>query len=271
MSIGFFDSGIGGLTVLKLALKQMPEEDYIYYADTDNVPYGPKSKEEVRKFVFDAAAYITGKGVHALVVACNTATSVVIEDLRRQYSIPIIGMEPAVKPAVEKNGNKHKRVLVFATELTLREEKFRNLVNRIDDEKIIDSLPLPGLVTFAENQQFDEGSVMAYLKDSLKDFDLNRYGTVVLGCTHFIYFKNILRKLLPLHIEIIDGNAGTVNYLKRTLEAGTGADYHMTKAGEKGKCTYETSGRITFFESGREITDANGLDKYHRLLDCVPD
>ncbi|NTV91525.1 MAG: glutamate racemase [Clostridiales bacterium] len=265
MSIGFFDSGIGGLTVLKQALEAMPGENFIYYADTDNVPYGPKTKEEVRRFVAEAVEMIAGKGVDALVIACNTATSVVIEDLRRRYEIPIIGMEPAVKPAVEITGGRHKRVLVFATKLTLTEEKFKNLVERIDDEKIIDSHPMPGLVTFAEKGQFDEETVLAYLREELKDFELSDYGTVVLGCTHFVYFKDIVRKLMPSDVQIIDGNEGTIRHLIRILGK------------EKRKAAFEKAAvktglvdRVSFFESGREVEDSGALKRYEDLMGQVP-
>jgi glutamate racemase len=256
LSVGFFDSGIGGLTVLKQALKKMPEKDYIYYADTDNVPYGVKAKDEVRGFVSEAARFIVDQGVQALVIACNTATSVVIEDLRRKYFVPIIGMEPAVKPAVEKNGSTHKRVLVLATKLTLMEEKFLNLVKRIDDERIIDSFPLPELVILAENKKFEEDAVGPYLKKALAEFDFSGYGTVVLGCTHFVFFKEIFKKILPQHIEVIDGNEGTVNNLKRILEAN----------GSNNK----ESGRITFYESGRKVSEQAAVEEYFRLLERVP-
>ena len=128
MKIGFFDSGIGGITVLNEAIKQLPNEDYIYFADTDNTPYGVKPKDEVKKYILAAIDFIYAKGVDAIVIACNTATSIAIEDLREKYNIPILGMEPAVKPAIEKNHSTNKRVLVTATPLTLKEEKLKNLM-----------------------------------------------------------------------------------------------------------------------------------------------
>jgi glutamate racemase len=130
MSIGVFDSGIGGLTVLKEAIKLMPHENYFYYADTKHVPYGTKPKDEVAGYIFDAVDFFARQGVEALVVACNTATSIAINDLRVKYSFPIIGMEPAVKPAVEKVD--HRRVLVLATPITVKEKKLHDLVERLD-------------------------------------------------------------------------------------------------------------------------------------------
>ena len=252
MKVGFFDSGIGGITVLYDTLRIIPDEDYIYYADTLNVPYGPKSKEEVKKYILDAVEFIYQQGVKAIVIACNTATSVAIEELRAKYSIPIIGMEPAVKPAVENNQDLHKRVLVTATALTLKEEKLHNLIAKLDNEHIVDLLPLPGLVGFSEKLEFDEETVLPYLEEQLFQYDLNNYETIVLGCTHFSYFKDMFQKLIPSHIQVIDGNIGTANNLKRILE--------------ERNCLNEGSGDIVYYNSGFKVEDTTELDKYNLLF-----
>ncbi len=131
MKIGFFDSGIGGLTVLSEAIKRLPNHEYLYYADTLHAPYGPKPKEEVRGYVFEAIEFLVQQGAQIIVIACNTATSIAIEELRTKYSIPIIGMEPAVKPAIHLKDEMKKRVLVTATPLTLKEEKLHRLIQRV--------------------------------------------------------------------------------------------------------------------------------------------
>ncbi|HOE57616.1 MAG TPA: glutamate racemase, partial [Bacillota bacterium] len=154
MSIGVFDSGIGGLTVLKEAIRQLPHENYLYYADTRHVPYGTKPKDEVKGYIYNAAEFFAGQGVEALVIACNTATSIAINDLRERYGFPIIGMEPAVKPAVEKADD--RRVLVLATPITVKEKKLHDLVERLDSEQTVDLHALPGLVEYAEKFIFDE-------------------------------------------------------------------------------------------------------------------
>ncbi|NMA24656.1 MAG: glutamate racemase [Clostridiales bacterium] len=250
MTIGFFDSGVGGITVLKEALKSIKGADYLYYADTENVPYGTRTKEEVRGYVLDAADFLVRQGAGVLVIACNTATSVAIEDLRRKYAIPVIGMEPAVKPAVENH--KDKRILVTATALALKEEKLKKLITRLDCEDIVDLLPLPGLVRFAEDMTFDGSAAAEYLKDEFSRFDLSRYQTVVLGCTHFIYFRPLFRKILGNGIDIIDGNKGTVNKLAATL-----ADLGVPPAGD---------GKITWFRSGAEVSDMETMAEFDMLL-----
>ncbi|MBR2566484.1 MAG: glutamate racemase [Paenibacillus sp.] len=215
--IAFYDSGIGGLTVLHRALQQFPDESYIYYADTSHVPYGTKSVDEVRRYIFACVEAIIRERVDAIVIACNTATSLAVHDLRSMYEIPIIGMEPAVKPAVEMNRDNGKRVLVFATALTLSQTKYNELVSRVDDEHRVDSLALPELVEWCEQLQFDSSSIAAYFRSKLSNLDLEQYGTVVMGCTHYPFYSSILRTVLPDHVQIVDGSAGTVSQLKRRL------------------------------------------------------
>lgn len=217
MTIALLDSGLGGLTVLHEARRRLPSEDFIYYADTLHVPYGTKPKDEVREYIFAAAADIMANGARALVVACNTATSIAIHALRERYDIPIVGMEPAVKPAVELNRGSGKRVLVTATPLTLRESKYHELVKRVDDQAIVDSLPLPELVEYCERLVFEGPEIESYFRDRFETIDWNEYGTIVLGCTHFPFYRSVLERLLPPHIRIIDGSGGTVKRLREVL------------------------------------------------------
>jgi glutamate racemase len=200
------------------AIKALPHENFIYYADTLHVPYGTKPKEEVKHYIFTAVSFLAEQGIKALVVACNTATIIAINDLREMYSFPIIGIEPAVKPAVESNLFNEKRVLVLATPLALREEKFNNLVVKVDKKNMVDVLPTPELVEFAEKFMFDEKVIIPYFKEKLSGYDIDKYGTVVLGCTHFPLFRSTLRKMLPYDIDIIDGSIGTVNRLKSVMD-----------------------------------------------------
>jgi glutamate racemase len=219
MSIAFFDSGMGGLSVLHEARKRIPDEEFIYYADTLHVPYGTKPKEQVKDFIMTSVSAIMEQPVpvKALVIACNTATSIAVQDLRKAYSIPIIGMEPAVKPAVELSRRSGRRVLVIATPLTLRESRYHELVNRVDDQSIVDSLPLPELVQYCERLQFDGEEIEAYFHRKLSNYHLSDYGTIVLGCTHFPFYRSLLTRLLPAHMNIVDGSRGTVRRLQEVV------------------------------------------------------
>lgn len=251
LPIAIFDSGIGGISVLREALKVLPNENYIYFADTDHVPYGEKNKEEVKKFVLDAGKFLAEQKIKMLVIACNTATSSAIAELRTIYQFPVIGMEPAVKPAV--SNNKNKRVLVLATALTLKEQKFRELVDKVDNEKVVDMLPLPELVMFAEQHIFDDEQIIPVLKERLSSINLENYGTVVLGCTHYPFYKETFQKIFPPGTEIIDGNKGTVTHIKNVLEKK-----ELFNAGNN-------KGELVFFHSGKKITDEKLIAKYRAL------
>jgi glutamate racemase len=250
MKIGVFDSGIGGLTVLHEARKVLPNEHYLYYADTAHVPYGTKPKDEILAYSFQAITFLRDQGCDAILVACNTATSVAIEALRAAFSLPIIGMEPAVKPAVQAHN--HQRVLVFATEMTLQEPKFHNLVSKVDNEGIVDYLSLQELVLFSERYQFDPETVMPYLRGRLAMVDVAAYGHVVLGCTHFIYFRPHFRQVFPEGTVILDGNAGTVQHLKHRM-----ADFRPEPP---------LAGQVQFFHSGI-LAPAPEFERYLDLLD----
>ena len=254
MRIGFFDSGVGGITVLHEALCQLPTESYLYYADTQHVPYGTKSKGEVRQRIFEAVEFMANEGMKALVVACNTATSIAINELRSKYSFPILGMEPAVKPAVEINCT--RRVLVLATPLTLQEEKYKNLVTKLGHAHIIDGVALPELVEYAENFVFEQHIILPYLREKLSDYNLDNYGTVVLGCTHFPFYKEIIRELFSGDTAIIDGNKGTVSYLKKVLE-------NKNLRTNLGQC-----GNVIYFSSGNREPKESRYTNYLKLIQC---
>ncbi len=222
--IGIFDSGVGGLTVLREARKRMPDHSFLYFADRANAPYGEGTKAKTLQLTLDAVAFLEPRGLSGLVLACNTATSAAVKELRNRYNFPIIGMEPAVKPAVARGEGK---VLVLATPLTLREEKFRKLVQQVDKKGKVDGVGMPELVRLAEKGLFKGSEVNNYLTQQLGQVPWQDYSAVVLGCTHFIYFREALKNLVPPHVAIIDGNAGTVRRLldqTGNLAAGTGED-----------------------------------------------
>lgn len=216
--IVFFDSGVGGLTVLYQCMDAMPHENYIYYADIANMPYGNKDRTTVQTLVLNAVeALVRKENFKALVIACNTATSVSIELLRAKYTFPVIGMEPAVKPAIQRTTK--GKVLVLATELTLKESKFHQLVSTWDQNDKIVTLAMPELVEAAEAFDFESGTLAEQVKKKLATISLDDIETVVLGCTHFIYFYPLLRNIFPRHIHIIDGNIGTVNRVKSLVQS----------------------------------------------------
>ena len=248
--IGVFDSGIGGLTVLKKIIEILPNEKYIYYADTDNVPYGTKPKEEVKEYINNAVKFFVSKNVKAIVIACNTATSIAVKDLRNMYDIPIIGIEPAAKPAVENRGS--KRVLIMATPTTIREEKLKYLLNQLEAEESVDLIAMPKLVEFAENGDFKSEKVKEYIQEQLKDYNLEDYSELVLGCTHFPFFKQVLSEIFPKDTQIIDGSVGVANRLKSVLE-------EKELLGDKRQ-------EVEYYYSGRLIKNNKELNKLLKYI-----
>lgn len=263
MNIGIFDSGIGGLTLLHQAMMLMPHENFIFYADTDHVPYGTKTREQVTSYVDEVIRFMIGHDCKAVLIACNTATAVAADLMRSKYQpLPIIGIEPAVKPAVAESEG--KRVLVVATPLTVHEKRLRKLVERVDDEHLVDLLELPGLVEFAERGEFVSDNVTAYLQQRLSGYALDRYGELVLGCTHFNYFKDTFRELIPQQIHMIDGSLGTVRQLMRVLDARHELLEPTTGSGVSWE-QYKNDICVRYFESGREITDETKLETIRNL------
>lgn len=217
LSIGVFDSGIGGISVLAKAIELLPGERFIYFGDSANAPYGEKDADMVRNLSMNAGKFLMEKGIKALVVACNTATSVSIDYLRSNLPIPVIGMEPAVKTAVE--GSSSRVAVVMATLLTLREKKFNLLMDSYSDKANIIPLPCQGLVELIENGVWEGRELDDYLINIFSKTDINDITDIVLGCTHYIFIKSQIDKYFKNKIRIIDGNEGTVRQLKRVLSS----------------------------------------------------
>ncbi len=270
MNIGIFDSGIGGLTILHQAMILMPQEKFLFYADTDHVPYGTKSREQVISYVDQVIQFMISHDCKAVVIACNTATAVAAELMRNRYAfLPIIGIEPAVKPAVKESGG--KRVLVVATPLAVHEKRLKNLVERVDDAHLVDLLELPGLVEFAERGEFVSEQVTTYLQERFADYKLEQYGELVLGCTHFNYFKDTFQKLMPSHIHLIDGSLGTVRQLMRVLSTKELLILSESQPNENNHWEIlKNSTNVQYYTSGRLITDSlqlNTIEHLHERLE----
>jgi len=212
--IGIFDSGLGGLTVLADAMKMLPNESFVYYGDFKNAPYGVKTKAEVLSLSENICEILINKyNVKAIVIACNTATSAAVTELRKRYNVPIIGMEPAVKPAIQSN--RGKKIAVMATEMTLKERKFNQLINRFENRNRIVKVPCSPLVEKIETGNFDQSSLDQIMSECIPTID--SIESIVLGCTHFIFIKDYLEDKYQDQIRLFDGNIGTIRNLINRL------------------------------------------------------
>ena len=244
--VGFLDSGLGGVSVLGEALRVLPEENFIYFGDTRNIPYGDKPPETVYQYTHAAVEKLLGLGCKAIVIACNTATSVAAAQLRQEMTLPIIGMEPALKPASLLPGD--GRVLVMATRNTLKLPKFQALMELYGK----DALPLPcsGLMECVEAGELSGPRVEGLLAELFSPFQNENIKAVVLGCTHYPFLRKTISRFFGPETALIDGNLGTVRQLRRRLE-------------EEDLLSYGPGGQVTFLSS---MEGAAPVEQMTRML-----
>ena len=239
--IAVFDSGVGGISVLRHLVKQMPGERYLYFGDSANAPYGSRSTEEVRQLTLAAARKLMAeKPLKALVVACNTATAAAVKDLRVTYpDLIVIGIEPALKLAADHFPR--GRIGVMATEVTLREEKFDLLLHRFDENCSITKIPAPGLVQLIEAGKADDPETEQLLTEILGPY-VGKLDALVLGCTHYPFAAAAISRVLGPEVQLLDGGDGTARETRRRLiaagllENGSGELHITNSSGDEAMC-----------------------------------
>lgn len=249
--IGVFDSGMGGVSVLREITACMPHENYIYIGDSANAPYGMRTVEDVRQLTISHIKnLITHHHAKAIAIACNTATSAAVAKLREMYpEIPLVGVEPAVKPAALA-GN-HSRVLVMATPRTLQEEKFLNLEHLYEDQAEIFPLPCPGLMEYVEQGILDGPELSRFLHNLLDPYKNRNLTAIVLGCTHYPFLKKAIAEITGPDIPLFDGGKGTARELRRRIqEAGLlRCDHTASDLTENQAKDNDHHGSITFYNT----------------------
>jgi glutamate racemase len=215
--IGVFDSGVGGLSVLRHIRAALPAEDLLYVADSAHAPYGNKSAQFVESRACAIAEFLVARGAKALVVACNTATAAAIASLRARFDLPIVGMEPAVKPAVE--ATRAGVIGVLATSGTLESGKFAELVGRFGARARVLVRPCPGLVERVEQGDLDGPRTRRLLEGFVVPLLEQGADTLVLGCTHYPFLIPLLRELAGTRVAIVESGAAVARQLVRRLAA----------------------------------------------------
>ena len=215
--IAVFDSGVGGVSVLRELVRLMPDEKFLYFGDSKNAPYGTKTTQEVRELTIAAAQMLLARGCKALVIACNTATAAAVADLRAMYPQKIIiGIEPALKVAADHFPG--GEIGVMATPVTLREEKFDVLLHRFTDTCTVHKIPAPGVVQLVEAGKADSAEMEELLTPLLAPYK-GKLCALVLGCTHYPFAAKAITKILGEETALLDGGPGTARQTKRRLEA----------------------------------------------------
>jgi glutamate racemase len=252
--IGVFVSGVGGISVLHDLKRELPQENFLYYGDSANAPYGEKPIEKIRTLTMNSVDYLVSQGVKALVIACNTATSAAIPAIREKYeaAMPVIGVEPAIKPAAE--AFPHGRILVMATPATLKLDKYTKLSKELAWEAEFVPVACTGLAGRIEKGNFDAPDMNALLEKLLGQYR-GKVDAVVLGCTHYPFIRKQIQKVMG-DIPLFDGGAGTARQLRRQL-----LNRGLLREGPQGvagKCVLKSS----------LDTDAE-IKLYHEMLQCI--
>jgi glutamate racemase len=253
--VGVFDSGVGGLSVLGEIERLLPRESLLYVADTGHIPYGEKSPEFIRERCAKVAQFFRGEGAKALVLACNTATVAAVADLRERYpNWPIVGMEPAVKPAAA--ATRSGIVGVLATTGTLRSAKFVALLDRFANEVQVITQPCPGLVELIETGDLRSPALRLLLQGYVQPLLDAGCDTLILGCTHYPFLKPLLTEMVPADVVLVDTGAAVARQLQRLLSAGNLLNEGAAKP-------------VRFWTSGSVDTFRNVLPKLRNFSDNV--
>ncbi|WP_207867262.1 glutamate racemase [Pseudomonas sp. 58(2021)] len=216
--IAVFDSGVGGLSVLAEIQHLLPNESLLYFGDCGHIPYGEKTPEFIRQRCSVMAGFFREQGAKALVIACNTATVAGVADLRRDFpDWPIVGMEPAVKPAAA--ATRSGVVGVLATTGTLQSAKFAALLDRFATDVRVVTQPCPGLVERIESGDLHSAELRALLRHYVNPLLASGCDTIILGCTHYPFLKPMLKSMIPESISLIDTGAAVARQLQRLLAA----------------------------------------------------
>ena len=246
--VGVFDSGVGGTSILRELVRELPYEDFVFFGDSANAPYGEKTPEQVLDLSRSIVVDLLNAGCKAIVIACNTATSAAADELRAEFpEVPIVGVEPALKPAVL--AQHHGHVLVMATPMTVRLQKFQRLLAEWGGEAQVDAVPCWGLAARIEQGNLDSPDVLELLRGLVGDY-AGKVDGVVLGCTHYPYVADQIRAVLG-DVTFYDSAIGTARQLRRRM-------------GECGLLSASPAAGSVTFLSSKDTPEE--LELYHRFF-----
>ncbi|RWZ59849.1 glutamate racemase [Halobacillus fulvus] len=259
--IGVIDSGVGGLTVARELMRQLPKERFIYLGDTKRCPYGPRPEQEVRAFTWQMVRFLLAKDIKMLVIACNTATAFTLRELQRELPIPVIGViEPGARAAIK--ASKNKRIGVIGTEGTIESKAYPNKLMSIDDEIRVNDLSCPPFVPMVEEGILTGDQALGIVERTLQPLkDMNHIDTLILGCTHYPLITPLIQQVMGESIQVISSGEETAR------EASLILAYHDALENRKEKPVHEfyTTGDLEKF---RQIAN-NWFDEPVQVLEVV--
>ncbi|SKA05637.1 glutamate racemase [Pilibacter termitis] len=247
-AIGFFDSGVGGLTVVREVLRQLPNEKIVYIGDTARAPYGPRPSEQVEKFSWELTEFLLKKKVKMLVIACNTATAVALDEIKKKLDIPVVGVIlPGSRAAIK--ASKANKIGVIGTVGTIRSASYERILREKSPKTEVYSLACPKFVPLVESNEFRSAIAKKVVAESLLPFKLQKPDALILGCTHYPLLRPIIQQAMGSEVALIDSGAETVSDVSMLL------DYFNLSAKYRNEITHEfyTTGSARMFE---EIADS---------------
>ncbi|WP_327785597.1 glutamate racemase [Enterococcus sp. CSURQ0835] len=243
--IGFIDSGVGGLTVVKEAMRQLPNENIIYLGDTARCPYGPRPAEQVIEFTWQMTRFLLAQEIKMLVIACNTATAVALDEIKKNVDIPVIGViEPGARAAL-KASNTHQ-IAVIGTQGTVKSGVYQSELQKKAPDAQVESLACPKFVPLVESNQSHSSIAKKVVAETLAPLKVARPDTLIMGCTHYPLLRPIIQNVMGDEVHLIDSGAETVSDVSALLDYFQLNNYHHT--GEK-TCQFYTTGSEKMFES----------------------
>lgn len=233
--IGIFDSGLGGLSIYKAVKRLLPREDFICLSDHKNLPYGSKKPQELRSLTIRALHYLSKRKVKAVIIACNTSTTAGIEDYRKLFSFPIIGVVPAIKKASEKT--KSGVIGILSTPATAKSKYQKNLISKFCKDLIVINACSKNLVPLIETEDLNSDKITKELTIALKSIIYSKADVLVLGCTHYPFVKKIINKIAP-NLKILDSGSAVAKQTRKVLNQSG----KIKKASVFGKSLFLTTG-----------------------------
>ena len=246
--IGIFDSGLGGVSTLGQAMHMLPQEKFIYYGDSGVPPYAFMTASQIRHRCHEICDGFEAQNAKAIVIACNTATSAALEDLKTRYDIPILGIVPAVEAAVAQAGS--GKILLLATEFTLQSETLRDLIQIYAADREIEMRAPREIIDLVESGTIDGPQMDACIRRFLGDLNASAFGTVIFGCTHLGFLSRIISDVLGSHIHIADGNQDTIRQLIQVLDT---LDLHQTQEDPGGGVDISNSGGEPYIQNAQKM------------------
>ncbi|WP_071396980.1 glutamate racemase [Bacillus tuaregi] len=264
--IGVIDSGVGGLTVAKEIMRQLPNEQIIYVGDTARCPYGPRSAEEVKAFTWQMTRFLVNKNIKMLVIACNTATAVVLEEIREELSIPVLGViHPGARAAIK--ATKNNRIGVIGTEGTIKSAAYEKALRQINKRTKVTSLACPKFVPLVESGEYSGAVAKKIVAETLRSLKHKGLDTLILGCTHYPLLEPVIQNVMGSKVNVISSGEETASEVSTILHhSGL-----LNTEGVEPIHTYYTTGSKTIFAKiASDWLDKAITNVFHIELELEP-